>query len=65
MLAHDGVVLFKFSTLARINFVLARDISEASVSGAAKFDDRTFVFTFGCHDCYSDFLSGASHFGDD
>lgn len=65
MLAHDWVVLLEFETLARIDFVLASHVCETSVGCAAQLDDWTLIFALGCHDEFSDFLSGATHFGDD
>ena len=65
MLAHDWIVFLEFETLARVDLVLASHVSEASVGRAAQFDDRTLIFAFCCHDEFSDFLSGATHFGDD
>ena len=65
MLAHDWIVFLEFETLARVDLVLASHVSEASVGSAAQLDDWTLIFAFGCHDEFSDFLSGATHFGDD
>ena len=65
MLAHDRVVLFEFKTLARVDLVFAGHVCEASVGSAAQLDDWTLIFALGCHDEFSDFLSGATHFGDD